>query len=187
MVTSLATSTLRVSFLCGLRGYHEYRTVWNPVIDEVLSTRHERNNIHDRYAIAAIKLLPGTIAPSIIGHLPKEISRLTYFIINRGATVRCRVISEHHRHSPLIQGGLEIPVEVVVEMPVEDSNAQTMQKYESLVQKAYKEPASNTGMFEDATEDILKELFSEGSDSDSSDEDPIDDSQASSNEETIHT
>ena len=181
MVTSLATSTLRVSFLCGLRGYHEYRTVWNPVIDEVLSTRHERNNIHDRYAIAAIKLLPGTIAPSIIGHLPKEISRLTYFIINRGATVRCRVISEHHRRSPLIQGGLEIPVEVVVEMPVEDSNAQTMQKYESLVQKAYKEPASNTGMFEDATEDILKELFS------SSDEDPIDDSQASSNEETIHT
>ena len=74
MVTSLATSTLRVSFLCGLRGYHEYRTVWNPVIDEVLSTRHERNNIHDRYAIAAIKLLPGTIAPSIIGHLPKKIS-----------------------------------------------------------------------------------------------------------------
>ena len=179
----MATSTLRVSFLCGLRGYHEYRTVWNPVIDEVLHTRHKRNNIHDRYAIAAINLLPGTIAPSVVGHLPKEISRITYFIINHGATVRCRVISDHHRRTPLIQGGLEIPVEVVVEMPVKDRNISLiMQKYESLVQEAYKEPASDTGMFEDATEEILKELFSEGSDNDSNDGD-----NSASNEETIHT
>ena len=53
----MPTSILRFSFLCGLRGYNEYQTVWNPVIDEVLCTHYERNNIHDRYAIAAINLL----------------------------------------------------------------------------------------------------------------------------------
>lgn len=64
----------------------------------------QRNNIRNRYAIAAMKLLPGTIAPSIIGHFPKEISQLTYFIMNRGAMV----VSVHYRQLPLIQGGLKI-------------------------------------------------------------------------------
>lgn len=67
----------------------------------------QRNNIRNRYAIAAMKLLPGTIAPSIIGHFPKEISQLTYFIMNRGAMVCCRVVSVHYRQLPLIQGGLK--------------------------------------------------------------------------------
>ena len=70
-------------------------------------------------------------------------------------------------------------------MPVEDSIALTMQKYESLVQKAYKEPASNTGMFKDATEEILKELYPENSNSENSGEDPTD--YSASNEETIDT
>ena len=73
--------SLRFSFLCGLRGYHEYRSVWTPSIGEELAAKIESHNIHDRYAIAALKLLPGTIRPSVVGHLPREISRFTYYII----------------------------------------------------------------------------------------------------------
>ena len=48
---------------------------------------HGRKNLHDRYAMAAYKRLPGQLADSIIGHLPREISRPTLvfvFIKRRG-------------------------------------------------------------------------------------------------------
>lgn len=50
-------------------------------LNEILSTIHEINNIYDRYAIAAIRRLPGQMVESVVGHLPKEISRITRFII----------------------------------------------------------------------------------------------------------
>ena len=40
------------------------------MIDEELVAKSESHNVHDRYAIAALKLLPGTIFPSVVGHLP---------------------------------------------------------------------------------------------------------------------
>ena len=68
-----------------------------------------RNNIYDRYAIAANKRLRGSLADSIIGHLPREISRATRFFLLRGGMVHLKVTDENYRRSPLIQGGLEIP------------------------------------------------------------------------------
>ena len=61
---------LRFIFLCGLRGYHEYRSIWTPTIGEELVAKSEGHKVHDRYAIAVLKLLPGTIFPSVVGHLP---------------------------------------------------------------------------------------------------------------------
>ena len=42
-----------------------------------------------RYPIAVMKRLPGTLVASVVGHLPREISRFTYFIIDHGA--KCHV------------------------------------------------------------------------------------------------
>ena len=75
--------------------------------------------------MAGKKTFPGTLAPSIIGHLPKEISRYTQYIIEHGAQVCAFAISTTHRVSPLIQGGLEIPIRVEIKLPygeVNDSN-----------------------------------------------------------------
>ena len=36
-----------------------------------------------------------------------------------GAVVRIRVTDVYHRRSPLVQGGIEILVEVLVKMPVD--------------------------------------------------------------------
>ena len=46
-----------------------------------LSLSHERKNLHNRYAIAAYKRLPGQLADSIIGRLPREISRPTLMCV----------------------------------------------------------------------------------------------------------
>lgn len=159
--------TVTFNFLCGLRGYHEYRSVWNPVVGESLRARHENDNAHDRYAIAAMKQLPGTIRPSVVGHLPREISRYTYYIILHGGRVTCQVIDDRHRRSPLIQGGLEIPVKVVVDMDANEKAMQALQLYETLVREYYKEPID--GEFEDITASVLEDLQESDCDTDESD------------------
>ena len=61
------------------------------------------------------KRLPGRIeATSIIGHIPREISRVCQFFILRDGELRGRVTSTEFRRSPLPQGGLEIPIDLLV-------------------------------------------------------------------------
>ena len=102
-MATASTVDCSLMFLSGLRGYHEYRAVWTPQLNEVLPTIHERTNPHDRYAIAARKRLTGCIGESTVGHLPKEISQVTRFIMLYGAVVTVKVLDTHHR-SPLVQG-----------------------------------------------------------------------------------
>ena len=51
--------------------------------------KHESRNCHDRYPIAVMKWLTGTLIASVVGHLPREISRFINFIIDHGA--KCHV------------------------------------------------------------------------------------------------
>ena len=62
----------------------------------------------------------------------------------------------HHRRSPLVQGGLEIPIQVTVEIDMTEESQQCLDKYETLVDENYKELVD--GKFEDATDSILQRL-----------------------------
>ena len=64
------------------------------------------------FAKLTIKRLCGRLADSIIGHLPREISRATRFFLLRGGMVHLKVNDENYRQSPLIHGDLEVPVVV---------------------------------------------------------------------------
>ena len=61
-----------------------------------------------------------------------------------------------HRRSPLIRGGLEIPIEVRVAMANSDENAQAIHKYIDLVNDHYEEPVGEK--FRDYTDSIRTEL-----------------------------
>ena len=115
---------IRFVFLCGSRGYHEYRTIWTPTLHEVLGAKQEPGNAYDRFAITCTKRLPSRLTESVVGHLPKEVSRYTYYIILHGAKVTATVMDTHHRRSPLVQGGLEIPIQITVEMDLTEKNRQ---------------------------------------------------------------
>ena len=156
---------LTQSFLCGLRGYHVYQVQWIPTLNEILPTIHERDNSCDRYAIAARQRLPGQIIESTVGHLPKEISRITRYIILHGAVVTVKVIDVHHRRSPIVQGGLEIPIRVTVTMEYGSKNKDALTKYASLVARCYKEPVD--GNYEDITRNVLGSLDSDSSEAES--------------------
>ena len=58
----------------------------------------------------------------VVGHLPKEISWFTWFIIEYSAAVTLKDIDVTQKRCPLTRGGLEIQVEVIVLMPFLDFN-----------------------------------------------------------------
>ena len=41
-------------FVCVVRGYHVYKDVWDPYLGDGFTTKHERNNPHDKYAVAVL-------------------------------------------------------------------------------------------------------------------------------------
>ena len=98
------------TFTAAVRGYHYYRRFWQPKENEKLICLHDPGNTFDRFAIKTVSENGETV-----GHLPKEISRITKYFLDRGASMYCTLSSEHYRRSPLVQGGLEIECQAVIE------------------------------------------------------------------------
>ena len=95
-----------------VRGFHFYRRYWHPQENKKLLCLHESENLFDRFAIKTVKENGETV-----GHLPREISRVTKYVLDRGITKHCKVSSKHYRLSPLVHGGLEIQCQVVFKSP----------------------------------------------------------------------
>ena len=122
-------------FSSPVRGYHHYRNTWFPQESEVLDCYHEFENTFDMFAIKTCKS-----NGQIVGHLPREISRVTKFLLDRGAVVQATLSTTHYRRSPLVQGGLEIACKVSVKMPGTIKNHLLMDRYFELVRSLYTEP-----------------------------------------------
>ena len=148
-----ARESIKHSFQCGLRGFHVHKEVWNPIVSEVLRCCHERKNPFDRYALAAMKRLPRRLADCTIGHLPREISRVIRFFLLRGVVVSVEIVDKNHRRSPIVQGGLEIPMKLMAEIDASEKNEAIMKRLKQLITDNYKEPDVD-GKFEDCTEKI---------------------------------
>ena len=68
-----------------IRGCYIYKTVWKARIGEVLLCVREPTNAIDRYAVSVFK--NGTV----VGHLPKRISRVCSLFIRWGGEIMCEV------------------------------------------------------------------------------------------------
>ena len=88
---------------CCIRGYHEYKEVWEAAVGEELVCEREPQNAHDRYAVAV------TRRGIIVGHLPRKLSRLCSLFLRRGGAILCTVTGGRKYSVDLPQGGLEIP------------------------------------------------------------------------------
>ena len=88
---------------CCVRGFHVYKEVWETAIEEVLMCHREPTNATDRYAVAVTK------AATIIGHLPRKLSKVCSLFLRRGGSIRFTVTGRRRYSSDLLQGGLEIP------------------------------------------------------------------------------
>lgn len=72
------------------------------------------------------------------------------------------LLDVNNRRSLLVQGGLEIPIRLTIEMDAGEKNIQALKKYEDLVSEYYKTPVN--GKFKHATASVLETLKSDDSD-----------------------
>ena len=52
-----------------VRGYHQYKEIWNASIGEGLECQRETGNLHDVFAVAVLK------SGIVVGHVPKKTDR----------------------------------------------------------------------------------------------------------------
>ena len=52
----------------------------------------------------------------ILGHLPMKLSRITKFIVDRGAKCTLKIHGTNYRRTLLVQGGLEVLCKVTITM-----------------------------------------------------------------------
>ena len=112
-VTTMAD---HLEFYTGLRGFHVYSTTvnWRPYVGQKLIFKRELDNHHDKFAVAGKTMLKGKIGLIIVGHIPRELSHYTWYSIQEGAKFEAEVHEAKPKLSPLVQGGLEIPMKVTV-------------------------------------------------------------------------
>lgn len=129
MAEDSARETVAISSCA--RGYHVYKDRWKPRIGEKLACVRESANIKDRYAVAVVKKQDHVDKKTtkkkksdseesiIVGHLPRKISCVCSLFIRRGGTITCKVSGRRHS-ADLLQGGLEIPCQLIFEGKKED-------------------------------------------------------------------
>jgi hypothetical protein len=170
-----------IKFVTGLRGYHVYRTNWKPHLKQPLTFKQERNNEHDRFA--GQTNLPGTLSPSTVGHIPLELSRYIWYALERGASINAEVKSAKYKPSPLVQGGLEIPIEVTVRWADERGLQILKEKVDSV-----RYPVGDKESYIDDSKEILKSILNDvqliESDSDSEQSEQSDCDSEQSNEQS---
>ena len=104
--------------------------------------------------------LPGTMQPSVVGHLPREISRFTYYVIVYGG--------EYHAKIPVAISSLTITASSrrSGNSCASNGNNGTWYKWctgneeiRTVINERYKDPVN--GKFDDVTASVLKELMSD--------------------------
>ena len=71
---------------CCIRGYHVY--TWEASIGEALTCEGEPGNAANRYAVAVKK------DSSIVGYLPRKLTRVCSLFLHRGGTIGCTVTGQ---------------------------------------------------------------------------------------------
>ena len=68
-----------------VRGHHIFRRIWTPVIGQLLQVQAETGNERDPHAVATVH------NDAIVGHLPREISRIAFYFLQHGGHITCEV------------------------------------------------------------------------------------------------
>ena len=102
---------------CSSSGFHVYRSIWKPRIEENLQMKPEYANVHD------------PLTTTITAYIN---------VLNYGGLLEGRVKDVRYRRSPIQKGGLEIPV--MMEVKRHRASSAIFNKMKVLVLKYYTEP-----------------------------------------------
>ena len=133
---------MNFEFESAVRGYHYYRKYRSPIEHENLNCYHEPGNPFDIFAIKTCS--HGSL--HLVGNLPREISRLTKFILDRSAEVEAKLTSNQYCCPPITQGRLEVTCTVNIKMPAIILNRNLLKRYKEVVSHLYAEPEESIVM-----------------------------------------
>ena len=91
---------------CCVRGHHVYQKEWEAEIDSKLTAQYKTRAgalVQDKYAIALKQ------KDVIVGHIPKFLSKITYFYLKHGGDLLVEIIGMRQYYRDLPQGGMELP------------------------------------------------------------------------------
>ena len=79
-----------------------YKSIWSPVLGQVLDTQLEESNAKDAHAVGVI------LCGQTVGHMPREIATTAWHFLQHAGTITCCVTGK--RRPSIIPGkGLEVP------------------------------------------------------------------------------
>ena len=116
---------------CCVRGHHVYQKEWEAEIGSKLTAQYETRPgalVQDKYAIALKQ------KDVIVGHIPKFLSKITYFYLKHGGDLLVEIIGKRRYSRYLPQGKMELPVLYVFET----TNLEMHLQLPSLARKAMK-------------------------------------------------
>ena len=90
---------------CG-RGHHVYQKEWEAEIGSKLTAQYETRPgalVQGKYAIALKQ------KDVIVGHIPKFLSKITYFNLKHGGDLLVEIIGKRQYSKDVPQGGMELP------------------------------------------------------------------------------
>ena len=99
-------SASRYEFDSAVRGFHQYQSIWAPVLGEELSCKREMHNPHDSFAVAVKK------DHVVVGHLPRKFSAIFWSFLRSGS-ITCIITGTRRYSRDLVQGGLEVPCTLI--------------------------------------------------------------------------
>ena len=101
----------RVRYCCdsAVRGYHIYQDIWEAYYGELLSCSREIGNVYDPFAVCVQK------DGDVVGHVPRKISAVCSLFLRRNGTIHCKVTGSRRYSRDIVQGGLEIPCQLIFE------------------------------------------------------------------------
>ena len=114
-------------FTAAVRGYHYYRRFWVPKISQWLNS-FGPDNPFDQFATKVCEEKGHKIP---VGHLQREISRATKYLIHRGGNITVKM-NEHYRRYLLVQGRMEIECKVKASIPCTCINLLLIERYKKL-------------------------------------------------------
>ena len=99
------------SAACCIRGYHICNWAqWTAEIGSILTSEPKKR--------------PG----ALVGHVPKFLSKLTFFFLKHGGTLTIKVTGERRCSFDLAQGGMEIPAEFIYKSEKKELSDQMKEK-----------------------------------------------------------
>ena len=94
-----------------VKGYHVYKTLWNPLIGEFLSCEREPDNVMDKYTVCVKK------ENKIVGHLPLgksgKFTKTIFYFLRADELSSCKIV---FTENPVNLGdgeGMQVPCKLI--------------------------------------------------------------------------